>query len=72
MISAFRKKLTHLDTTAAINVLREYTTLLDLTGECAMSLQVLAWMQRQIISERTKAIYLLPTIYYEFNVSIQI
>ncbi len=55
-----RKKLTHVDATAAIDVLREYIFSLDLSGECAM---LLARLQRQIIiSERTKAISQQPSI----------
>merc|ERR1719491_385634 len=49
---AQRKKLTHVDATAAIDVLREYVSLLNLLGEYDMSL---ARLQRQIISKRTKA-----------------
>lgn len=54
-----RKKLTHVDATAAIDVLREYISSLDLSGDCAMSL---ARLQRQIISERTKAVTQQPSI----------
>ena len=54
-----RKKLTHVDATAAIDVFIEYISSLDLSGDCAMSL---ARLQRQIISEQTKAITQQPSI----------
>ena len=54
-----KKKLTHVDATAAIDVLREYISSLGLSDECSMSL---ARLQRKIISEKTKAISQQPSI----------
>ena len=54
-----KKKPTHVDATAAIDVLREYISSLNLSSECTMSL---ARLQRQIISELSKTVNQQPSI----------
>ena len=54
-----KRKPSHVDATAAIDILREYVSSINLSGECEMSL---ARLQRQIISERAKAVSQQPSI----------
>ena len=74
-----RKKLTHVDTTAAIDALREHVSSLNLSCERATSLarlqrqtrperaMSLARMQRQTRPEQAKAVNQLPSINFIFR-----
>ena len=58
-----RKKLTHVDETSAIDVVRECISSLNLPGDCEMSLEKL---QRQIASEIIKVVNQQPSITSRF------